>query len=827
MQVSVRSYLTAGTAMAGACAIALAPIHPITPGDPTLRVPAAITSTATVDLAAVVNPLNTWVNALTLTSANMEAWAAGQLAMPMPLMRQLLANVFYYDTLYIKAYQDAAMGAVTFFNSALWQTRMQLVVTALEQGNPGQALISFTNALGPFTSFMQQVLLKMQTSLDIPKLFFSNVSTAVDFLLSYKQGGNPPGTIAYLGAWFLVGTIQPIGQKIGPSLQGAYDSAVAGDLVNTLIYLADIPGQFFDAVMNGAGITGITGTNAGLFQPALLAGLAVLEKALATALVHPGGPDIVAGGSVGDAAQAFLDQLTGGWPTPAEIASIGPGFAAGVDGLPQALANLVTNAIRGLIGGIVPGAQALPAGAVSANAVVANALSANPVASAIAQASAELTGGLTHASAELTDGVNHASAALTAGLTHTAAALKLPSLALAVPGLPTIDWSRGLVGAFASNGTADSPNAGLLFGNGYSYAAGTCASTCNGGAGGFLFGNGGNGFGGGDGGTVGLVGIGGSGGNATVTNTDGGNGANGGMLFGNGGKGGAGLGTGNGGAAGNAGLIGVGGVGGAGGVSGLGADGGAGGLLGGSGGAGGAGGGNGGNARGLWGNGGAGATGNATNINGGDGGRGGLVLGNGGAGANGAVGNVNSAGKGGEAGTGGAAGLLGNGGKGGNGGGGQATTGTNGANGGAGGAGGAIAGTGGAGGTGGNGGSGAAGKAGGAGGDGGTAGAGGVLGDGGVGGNGGSGGAGGTGADGGAGGKGANGANGGFNGGAGGKGGFGGNGQGVGKGGTGGTGGNGGNGVGGTRKGTSGTAGTSTGTSSGGAGGNGGTGGGL
>ena len=58
------------------------------------------------------------------------------------------------------------------------------------------------------------------------------------------------------------------------------------------------------------------------------------------------------------------------------------------------------------------------------------------------------------------------------------------------------------------NGTATSPNGGLVWGNGFSYDATTCPSgtVCNGGNAGFLFGDGGNGFNGGNGGRGGLLG---------------------------------------------------------------------------------------------------------------------------------------------------------------------------------------------------------------------------------------------------------------------------------------------------------------------------------
>lgn len=58
------------------------------------------------------------------------------------------------------------------------------------------------------------------------------------------------------------------------------------------------------------------------------------------------------------------------------------------------------------------------------------------------------------------------------------------------------------------DGTAESPNAGLLWGNGFSYDASTCAAgeVCNGGNAGMLFGDGGNGWNGGNGGDAGILG---------------------------------------------------------------------------------------------------------------------------------------------------------------------------------------------------------------------------------------------------------------------------------------------------------------------------------
>ena len=89
------------------------------------------------------------------------------------------------------------------------------------------------------------------------------------------------------------------------------------------------------------------------------------------------------------------------------------------------------------------------------------------------------------------------------------------------------------------DGTAEHPNAGFLFGNGFSWDASSCTgnTSCDGGKAGLWGGNGGDGFNGGNGGSAGWFGKGGDGG-AGVPGGKGGNGGNGGLISGKGGKGG-------------------------------------------------------------------------------------------------------------------------------------------------------------------------------------------------------------------------------------------------------------------------------------------------
>ena len=143
-------------------------------------------------------------------------------------------------------------------------------------------------------------------------------------------------------------------------------------------------------------------------------------------------------------------------------------------------------------------------------------------------------------------------------------------------------WQPGsIVRAFVGDGTADNPNAGILWGNGYSYTAyaGACTTgACNGGSAGVI-GNGGDGFAGGNGGAAGWFGTGGVGGAATTAGGAGGKGGSGGMFFGSGGAGGPGADAvagngGSGGDGGDAGVLSLFGTGGSAGTGGAGAGGG-------------------------------------------------------------------------------------------------------------------------------------------------------------------------------------------------------------------------------------------------------------
>lgn len=108
-------------------------------------------------------------------------------------------------------------------------------------------------------------------------------------------------------------------------------------------------------------------------------------------------------------------------------------------------------------------------------------------------------------------------------------------------GAHAVESSGGHRFRLIGDGTAENPNAGILFGDGFSWDASSCTGgvACHGGRAGLWGGNGGNGFNGGHGGSAGWFGSGGHGG-AGVAGRSGGHGGHGGLISGRGGDGGAG-----------------------------------------------------------------------------------------------------------------------------------------------------------------------------------------------------------------------------------------------------------------------------------------------
>lgn len=329
-----------------------------------LHVPAAVSDLG-VELAAAPNPLQTWVNTFINAFNNLTAVAHGVIEQQAPVAQQVTANLINYAAIDLGAYQSAAAGLVAYYGGATGQfaRAMQQAVANLEGGQISAAVTQVYNAT--VFSLFYQVLFPMESALVIPIDIANNMAAAA----SYIFGTAITDFIPQLGADVLLGALGPMQLAAGTDLQAAYDSAVAGNWLGAVASLVDIPGALTNALLNGdSGNTGLLGPlpSGGSIAGGVLGTLLQsFPQLLSATIVSPGAQDIMAGGSVGAAVHEFVTQLTTGWPTPAEWASVPVGIAAGLKGLPEAIAGAIATALKGLLGGTVPSGAAIvpPAGA--------------------------------------------------------------------------------------------------------------------------------------------------------------------------------------------------------------------------------------------------------------------------------------------------------------------------------------------------------------------------------------------------------------------------------------------------------------------------------
>ncbi len=97
MNVTVRSYLTAGVSVLGAGAVALSPIQPLPAASPAL---AKASSTAAVNLAASIDPITPWIETFQTAKVNTtQLYEAKRNPGPTtPVLRQIIQNVQVYAT---------------------------------------------------------------------------------------------------------------------------------------------------------------------------------------------------------------------------------------------------------------------------------------------------------------------------------------------------------------------------------------------------------------------------------------------------------------------------------------------------------------------------------------------------------------------------------------------------------------------------------------------------------------------------------------------------------------------------------------------------------
>lgn len=274
MHVSARSYLTAGVAFVGAGAIALTPVQPITPTLQPVAAPAAVVvSSAPVELAALVNPIVLWAEALGETAGNVRSLATTVLQDPVPILEAFLRNQIAAGSTLVDVLVPVARDLITGF-AKVPQATIAAVRTILSgqifQGVGELATVLITPIAGAmFPLLFSGGLDKITAILQNP---FENISRVIGRVVSAQ-------TLIGVGLPLLTDLIAPMLQ-IGATAQAIFDGLKARNLEAVINAIISFPSDMFNTILNGSSNPMIG--NGGLLGPnGLLAGLLGLRKGIA------------------------------------------------------------------------------------------------------------------------------------------------------------------------------------------------------------------------------------------------------------------------------------------------------------------------------------------------------------------------------------------------------------------------------------------------------------------------------------------------------------------------------------------------------------------
>jgi uncharacterized membrane protein YgcG len=247
MHAAVRSRLNMGIAMAGAGAIALAPIAQPMPAIAELQ--ARAVSSAEVALSAAANPIEQWAQIIQTTLANGGALAQSYLNNPLPILHQLLNNGLGYGQQTVTALQ-------TSFTSLVDQLRFDnpygfpvAVRHGLDQILAGQIYDGVSTLLDAGLGLIVGPVLPLLDLLQIPVTMAQNFANVVAAL---------PMSVLGLGLGAL-GTFNGTVQATAFQAQAVFDALRSGDLVGVIGAIVATPGAIVNAVLNGFALTGAPG----------------------------------------------------------------------------------------------------------------------------------------------------------------------------------------------------------------------------------------------------------------------------------------------------------------------------------------------------------------------------------------------------------------------------------------------------------------------------------------------------------------------------------------------------------------------------------------
>ncbi|MED5815117.1 hypothetical protein VST63_22380 [Mycolicibacterium sp. 050232] len=352
MQLSLRPYVTAGVAIAGASVIAVTPITP-TPNALAAQTPAIHSSSAAVELTALadaldttsfVDPIGYWGEVLATTQTNLLALVDAASANPFPVLSQVIENQTGYADTIGTALSAAAQKLETWATgtgNGTLSNSLEQVTQYLEAGNVKMA----ATRIGGILTHLGTALMPMLPVLGIPYQVAQNVANVWQTVAAPSYYN--PGLIGKPVLGFMnVASAQMT--ALGTLGQALYDGINAGDPVAVLSTIINAPAFLTDALLNGEliirpgrptirayGVLRLTEDSSLSWSPAS-ALFVNIPRVIAAAITPPEEPAVPATAELANAS------------TASDIAS--PPAATDVDTAPEA--STQTDTVKALTSGI-------------------------------------------------------------------------------------------------------------------------------------------------------------------------------------------------------------------------------------------------------------------------------------------------------------------------------------------------------------------------------------------------------------------------------------------------------------------------------------------
>ncbi len=235
MNITARSYLTAGVAAVGAGAIALAPVQPI-PNQVALA-PEKVASTLAVNLAASIDPITPWVDTFKAAWANAENLHQAWWSYPFPIFTSILLNQYTY----LSELPDVGTIAQQFFGN--WG---KFLKAPFETGASNVSTAGVSDPLHLSHQFMFDTLANAATPDELKKLLLTT-SPISGALLGFAG----PGLSAMLQ---LRDSFQAISHALKP-----VDPDLEPDFMAALNEFINIPAKLVNAGLNGGNYLNLEG----------------------------------------------------------------------------------------------------------------------------------------------------------------------------------------------------------------------------------------------------------------------------------------------------------------------------------------------------------------------------------------------------------------------------------------------------------------------------------------------------------------------------------------------------------------------------------------